>query len=132
MFLLLKQYNLQNLPKFQIAQYTKVKRKDIAEIWEGNIIENISSVVRFAPSSCNIQPWLVNATKDKLDIYRVLGRRGIVPIEELSYYNKIDIGIFILFMKLCLEHEKIEYKLELKSDSNEGDKNLVATMYFAK
>ena len=47
----------------------KSKRKDLDEIWTGQIIEGVSDVVRFAPSACNSQPWLVK-NGETLDVYR--------------------------------------------------------------
>ena len=35
----------------------KSKRKDIEEIWHGNIIDDVINIVRYAPSACNRQPW---------------------------------------------------------------------------
>ena len=36
----------------------KAKRKPIKEIWSGDTM-NIADIVRFSPSSCNTQPWIV-------------------------------------------------------------------------
>lgn len=106
--------------------YTKAKRKSLEEIWKGSSFNNIASVVRYSPSACNTQPWLVEATQNKLDIYRLNGKRGMMPAKKVMFYNKIDIGIFILFLELCLKHEKISYKLHLISDSSDEKVNLVA------
>ncbi len=37
----------------------KSKRKCAREIWEGEQITGVTDIVRFAPSACNSQPWLV-------------------------------------------------------------------------
>jgi len=106
--------------------YTKTKRKDLTEIWQGDCFCEIADVVRFAPSACNTQPWCVRADPDKLEVYRVLGKRGIMPAARVFYYNKIDMGIFILITELCLKHENIPYTTALLSDADEGQENLVA------
>ncbi len=106
--------------------FTKAKRKEVAEIWQGEAFRGMADVVRYAPSACNTQPWLVRSSPGIMDVYRVLGSRGIMPVLKVPFYNKIDTGIFLLFMELCLQHEKIDFKRELLSDSERGKENLVA------
>lgn len=109
----------------------KSKRKSLYEIWIGENYLDIANIVRFAPSACNTQPWIVESSKDKLNIYRYKkpGKRGIMPIDKVIYYNKIDIGIFLLFMDLCLIHKNINYERKIFIDELEDDieKTLVAT-----
>lgn len=88
-------------------------------------------IVRFAPSACNTQPWVVEVAAKELKVYRYKksGKRGIMPINKVIFYNKIDIGIFLLFMDVVLKHENIEYKRDVFNDSKEKDeieKTLVA------
>jgi hypothetical protein len=106
--------------------FTKTKRKEMADIWQGEAFSETADVVRYAPSACNTQPWLVRSLPDKIDVYRVLGSRGIMPVLKVPFYNKIDTGIFLLFMELCLQHEKIHFGRELLSDSESGKENFVA------
>ena len=103
----------------------KSKRKSAEEIWEGEQIPGVSDIVRFAPSACNSQPWLVK-NNGELSVYRYRkpGKRGIMPIDKVSFYNRIDIGIFICFMDICLEHNGIGFERALYSDAG-GDKELV-------
>ena len=35
------------------------KRKELSEIWYGDNYLDIANIVRFAPSACNTQPWIV-------------------------------------------------------------------------
>jgi hypothetical protein len=109
--------------------YTKAKRKDLVDIWQGDMFQEIATVVRFTPSACNTQPWLVEVENNIFNIYRVKGKRGVMPADKVSYYNKIDIGIFLLFMELCFKHEKITYERKIISDIDDKDKNLVASYY---
>ncbi|MBQ3999779.1 MAG: nitroreductase, partial [Oscillospiraceae bacterium] len=53
------------------------------------------------------------------------GKRGIMPADKVPYYNRIDIGIFLCFMDICLEHIGVEYERSLYSDSGDDDKKLV-------
>lgn len=77
----------------------KSKRKPLTEIWTGGYGEKIGNIVRFAPSACNTQPWLVEAEEKRLRVYRYKkpGKRGIMPVQKVAHYNRIDIGIFLLF-----------------------------------
>lgn len=107
----------------------KSKRKSIEEIWVGEHINGITDIVRFAPSACNTQPWIVEHAENKLYVYRCrkLGKRGIMPAKRVSFYNQIDMGIFLCFLDLCLLHEKISYKVELRYDAGlDGEKTLFA------
>lgn len=98
----------------------KSKRKHLDEIWEGPVIEGVSDIVRFAPSACNSQPWLVR-NEGELSVFRYKkpGKRGIMPVDKVSYYNRIDIGIFLCFLDILLSHKGIAYKRELFNDDGE-------------
>lgn len=105
------------------ADMFKSKRKPVTEIWEGVQIPNVTEIVRFAPSACNSQPWLVKNTDNNLSIYRYKkpGKRGIMPSDMVSYYNRIDMGIFLCFLDICLEHGGISYERKLYSDDGEDN-----------
>ena len=101
------------------------KRKSVDEIWEGEQIPGVTAIVRFAPSACNSQPWLVRSDGE-LSVYRYKqpGKRGIMPADKVSFYNCIDMGIFICCMDICLGHNGIGFEKILYSDAGE-DKELV-------
>ena len=114
--------------KFRKDMY-KSKRKEVSEIWNGDSYLNIANIVRFAPSACNTQPWLVDAKENELVVYRYrkLGKRGIMPKDRVVYYNQIDIGIFLCFLELCLNKNNIKYDRELFiEEDHEKEKNLIA------
>ena len=114
--------------KFRKDMY-KSKRKEISEIWNGDSYLDIANIVRFAPSACNTQPWLVEASDKKLKVYRYRkeGKRGIMPKNMVIYYNQIDIGIFLCFLELCLEHNNIKYDKKIfVEEDHEQEKNLLA------
>ncbi len=114
--------------KFRKDMY-KSKRKEIEEIWSGDKFLDVANIVRFAPSACNTQPWIVEATDNELKVYRYRkeGKRGIMPKNMVIYYNQIDIGIFLYFLELCLNKKEVEYDREIFiEDNHEDEKNLVA------
>ncbi len=114
--------------KFRKDMY-KSKRKEVSEIWNGDKYLDIANIVRFAPSACNTQPWLVEATEKNLKVYRYRkeGKRGIMPKNMVIYYNQIDIGIFLCFLELCLEHNNIKYDKKVFTEENhEQERNLIA------
>ena len=109
----------------------KSKRKDLEEIWQGERLPGVSEIVRFAPSACNTQPWLVRRDGNKLSVYRYRqsGKRGIMPKDQIAYYNRIDMGIFLLFFELCLRHEALPYRRELFTDLGDDRKETLNVIY---
>ena len=110
----------------------KSKRKDISEIWNGDNYLDIANIVRFAPSACNTQPWKVEESEKEIKVYRYRkeGKRGIMPKDKVIYYNQIDIGIFLCFLELCLEHNNINYKKELFIEEDHEQENNLTAIYY--
>lgn len=106
-----------------------VKRKGIEDIWRGESFSAISDVVRFAPSACNTQPWLIEYDKNRLFLFKIRGNRGIMPQAKVSYYNSIDIGIMMCFLDICLEKEKLIFEKELYYDFSLGDGKELNAIY---
>ena len=106
----------------------KSKRKPIEEIWFGEYYLEAANIARFAPSACNTQPWIVESNEQELRVFRYKkpGKRGIMPADKVSFYNRIDIGIFLLILEVCLKHEGIVFERALFEDKKEEEKNLVA------
>ncbi len=102
----------------------KSKRKELSEVLTGDYFKGAINIARFAPSACNTQPWKVTTEKDKLMVYRYKkpGKRGIMPADKVAYYNQIDIGIFMLFLEVCLGHEGIRFERKLFSDDGDIDR----------
>ena len=98
----------------------KSKRKSLSETWSGDTI-GVAEIVRFTPSACNTQPWIVENTGNNLMIYRFKksGKRGIMPADKVRYYNKIDMGIFLFMLETCLEHENYAYERTLFADTTD-------------
>lgn len=105
----------------------KSKRKPLEEIWMLEHYKEIGDIVRFTPSACNTQPWIVEGDKNELIVYRYKkpGKRGIMPIAKVAYYNRIDIGIFLLFLEVCLNHHTIQFERTLFEDHAEDEKEKV-------
>ena len=100
----------------------KSKRKPIEEIWSGEQMD-IANIVRFTPSACNTQPWFVENNENTLSIYRYKkpGKRGIMPVDKVMFYNRIDIGIFLYILEMCLKEKGISYQRELFLDLSDSE-----------
>lgn len=88
-------------------------------------------MVRFAPSACNTQPWLVEREGDALRVYRVRkpGRSGIMPAGQVAFYNQIDLGIFLCFLDLCLQRRHIRYEAKLHAGPGSDGEETLAAVY---
>ena len=113
----------------------KSKRKSLSEIWSGNAL-GVAEIVRFAPSACNTQPWIVENTGSELMVYRYKkpGKRGIMPADKVRYYNKIDMGIFIFMLETCLEHKNYTYEKNLFADTTDDniEQTLIARFTYSR
>ena len=102
------------------------KRKEVSKMWSGSKYLDIANIVRFAPSSCNTQPWKVLEKANILEVYRFKkeGKRGIMPEGRVIYQNLIDIGIFFCFTLIVLDHFNIPYKYKVLPDSEDNKDEL--------
>ncbi len=110
----------------------KSKRKSLKEIWSGDDL-GVADITRFAPSACNSQPWYVENKGGILTVnrYRKPGKRGIMPAKAVSYFNRIDIGIYLCFLDLCLENKSIKFSRKLfVDDGGENELTKVAEYTF--
>ena len=112
--------------------FSEAKRKSVEEIWSGDDLKT-ADVVRFSPSAVNSQPWFVENTGNKLKVYRVWPEnRGIMPANKVNYFNRIDIGIFLFILEVCLDHEGIKTERILHEDTSDEklDRVLIAEYKF--
>lgn len=118
---------IDNPSKFRKDMY-KGKRKCVTEIWNGDYYTDVADIVRFAPSACNTQPWFVDANEKIINVYRYQkeGKSGILPKNKVTYYNAIDIGIFLCFLELCLAKNKIKFNRILFYNQLREEKILTA------
>jgi hypothetical protein len=115
-------------PKTFRKDMFKAKRKPLEDIREGEGYDEILNIARFSPSACNSQPWYVSCEKQKLSVYRHTkpGKFGIMPEGSVSYYNQIDIGIFLYILEICIEHGGLVHARSLMFEHSELEKNLTA------
>lgn len=108
----------------------KVKRRPPDEIWSGDVPGAVAAA-RFAPSACNSQPWYVEHRDGVLTVYRAErpGRHGIMPAHAVPYFNRIDMGIFLCILELCLMKQGIGYDRELFTDDG-GHAELTKTAVY--
>ncbi len=106
----------------------KAKRKELVDIWEGEDINDIGNIIRFAPSACNTQPWKVKRVNNILKVYRYISpiKKWVMPIAGVIHFNHIDIGIFLCFLELCLKHNSINYERQLYLDDKNEEMNYIA------
>lgn len=113
----------------------KAKRKALSQIWEGESL-GVGEILRFAPSACNSQPWFVSNENGKLTVYRYkkTKRSGVVPIPFIGYYNKIDVGIFLFMLEVCLKKEGYDFERQtfLEKTPDGVEQALVATYSYFK
>ncbi len=97
-------------------------RKRPEEIWTGGFLSDLASDVRLAPSSMNSQPWLVESDGGKLTVYRTGPKGRAAKRDRTFFYNSIDMGIFFLFLEVCLSHAGYSYRRNLSYDGGEEEK----------
>ncbi len=95
----------------------KAKRKPLDEVWSGDVLP-AADIARFAPSACNTQPWYVENKDGELTVFRYKkpGKRGIMPAAAISYFNRIDIGIYLCILEICLQKDGCSYERNLFVD----------------
>ena len=113
-----------NDPALYRKDMFKSKRKPLDEVWSGDGL-GIADIARFAPSACNSQPWYAENKDGKITVcrYKKPGKRGIMPAKSVSYYNRIDIGIYLCILEICMDKKGIKFTRELFTD-NGGDVEL--------
>lgn len=102
-FIIMLAFGKSNSENFR-KDVSKCKRKSQEIIWNGNFNSDVVNVVRYAPSSCNMQPWRVTSIQDKIEIFRTAQVNSIMPISKCPFYNTIDVGIFLCFLEILLSH----------------------------
>lgn len=107
------------------------KRKRLEDVWSGDTLD-IAGIVRFSPSACNTQPWIVQNDSNTLKVYRNC-KRTLWPVVVTNYYNRIDVGIFLFILEICLNEQNYTYERSLFVDvaTPKSDKTLIATYDYA-
>ncbi|MBP5194041.1 MAG: nitroreductase [Clostridia bacterium] len=110
-----------------------IDRKPTDEIWQGPKIDGVSDVIGLAPSARNSQPWFV-LSDGGLSVYRRLSyeKMGAMPPERVAFLNRIDVGIFLCFLDICLNNRGIAFERKLfRDDGGEGELTLNAVYKIA-
>ncbi|MCH3909197.1 MAG: nitroreductase [Bacilli bacterium] len=128
-FVIMMAFHKEETSSFR-TDVSKAKRKSLDEYYSGEPIKGVSDFIIYSPSACNTQPWKVSHEGNTLKVYRYeqQGKRGIMPVNKVSYYNRIDVGIFLLFLELCLNKEGYGFTKRLELDEgNDQELTLEAT-----
>ena len=66
--------------------------------------------------------WITEHLGHELTIcrYKKPGKRGIMPVDKVMYYNRIDIGILLYILETCLGNKGIKYQRELFDDTSDS------------
>lgn len=107
----------------------KSKRKELEIIWNGERFVDVANVVRYAPSSCNSQPWRVFCESDDIQIYCSTQVRSMIPEGRRPYYNSIDMGIFLCFMEIALKNKGYEFKRMVYAGQKKDEELIVVADY---
>ena len=90
--------------------HTKAKRKSNEEICISEPDSSLINYVKYSPSACNSQPWLLEANRDKLTIILSPKEKMIIPKDKIIFYNTIDMGIMIFSCEIWLRSNLIYFK----------------------
>lgn len=101
----------------------KARRKPLDEIWSGDTL-GLAEIARFAPSAVNSQPWFVRHEGDTLTVFRKYGRHGLMPEAAALYFNRIDVGIFLCVLEICMAEKGISFTRELFPDHGDAKTEL--------
>ena len=93
------------------------QRKPLTEVWSGDDPGELA-VARFAPSACNSQPWFVESRDGTLTVsrYKKPGKIGIMSETAALYFNRIDVGIYLCFLEICMQKGGIGFERTLFPD----------------
>lgn len=108
---------------------SKARRKPLDEIWSGDAPE-LAEIARYAPSAVNSQPWFVRSEGETLTVFRKYGRRGIMPEAMALYFNRIDIGIFLCILEICLAEKGLAFTRALFPDPGDPKTELTRTAVY--
>ena len=108
----------------------KARRKPLDETWQGEPLP-AGEIARFAPSACNSQPWRVKRNGGELAVYRhhKNGRIGIMSPEKANYFNRIDMGIYLCILEVCLAHDGLTFTRTLADDTDDTAENALTAVY---
>jgi nitroreductase len=102
--------------------YRAAKRKANEDISSGDLNQSLLEYVKYSPSACNSQPWILVGNQHELSIKMNTKEKMLIPKDKISFYNTIDLGIMLLSCEMWLRKNSTQYERELY-DKNEPFKN---------
>ncbi len=100
------------------SDISQFNRKKPMEIWQGEFNQKIIDAAILAPSACNSQPWRVQSNPKLITIHRKKNVKTIMTPRIRSYFNMIDMGIFLCFIDILLDYYHIVYTREISTEFN--------------
>ena len=105
----------------------KATRKPLEDIWTGDTL-GVAEIARFAPSACNSQPWRVTQNNGEITVFRHKkpGKIGLLTPKAAFYFNRIDMGIFLCFLEICMAEKGLAAERALFPDEEDAEQVKVA------
>ena len=77
---------------------------------------DIALPASLAPSACNTQPWVVRVENNNIIVERGSGNSSIMRGEIKTFFNKIDMGIYLFYLKTSIPNSVICIDSSTNSD----------------
>jgi len=100
--------------------FSDFKRKAQTDVWKGDFNKNVMKMSLLAPSAVNSQPWYIESSDSLVSVYRNHAIKTFIPSSKRGFFNTIDLGIFLFFLEVSLNHENITYERKLFDSSVTG------------
>lgn len=120
-----KKHYLQNIGYIGEQLDLYLVQKNIGTLWFGigkteePQYENLDFIIMIAIAK------VTDETKFRKDMFKSKRK----PVDKVSFYNQIDMGIYLYFLELCLLHERISFQLELKHDKGLNEEKTLYAVY---
>lgn len=102
-------------------------RKELFDIWEGELALDAAEAARYSPSACNSQPWrAVCGDGNTVTLYKKCGKLDIMGRVLCSYFNPMDMGIYMRIFELALDHYGYSWERELYDSDPKEEMSLTA------
>lgn len=102
-------------------------RKPLSDIWEGELALDAAEAARYSPSACNSQPWRAVCGDDNtVTLYKKCGKLDIMGRILCSYFNPMDMGIYMRIFELALDHYGRGWERELYDSDPKAELSLTA------
>ncbi len=105
-------------------------RKDSSMIWQGKFDPAVVDAACCAPSACNSQPWRVVSEDHCIQVYRNPSTLSLtLSKNRLHYFNAVDMGIFLCFLEISLQHNKYLFKRTVCEEQDTAAKQIKIAEY---